>query len=158
MSDHQKVEFESALRRIKRSAVDFSFSGRTLASLGESFYCYVPRLLRELEFGHVADLSYIEITSYYAAGSWAIDDLILLLERIADKAGIFDTQIAVATASASPTVDSDASGTSIHFVPAFQDSEPDQIGPLSSVSTGNIQARSEVVAKDSAPERVAMTT
>ncbi len=75
-SEHQKAEFESALRRITRSGVGFAFSGRTLASLGESFYCYVPRLLRDLEFGQVAGLSYSEVTSYYAAGSWAIAEMV----------------------------------------------------------------------------------
>lgn len=153
-SEHQKAEFESALRRITRSGVGFALSGRTLASLGESYYCYVPRLLRELEFGHVAGLSYSDVTSFYAAGSWAIDDLIRLLERIADEAGVTYSQIASATAPVPPEGDSVASGTSIHIAPAFQDDEPAQVGPLASESTGNIQSTHEVIAEDSGPESV----
>ncbi|MEZ5947644.1 MAG: sigma factor-like helix-turn-helix DNA-binding protein [Planctomycetaceae bacterium] len=102
----------------------------------------------------MAGLSYSEVTSYYAADSWAIDDLIRLLERIADEAGVSDSQIASATVPATPKGDSVASGTSAHSAPAFQDDEPAQFSPLESESTENIETRSEVLAEDSGPEPV----
>jgi hypothetical protein len=102
MPNQQRREFDSVSRRITRLCEDAEYIGRSLASLGESFHCYVPRLLRELDLVQLAKLSYADITSNYAAGSWAIDDLIGLLERIADDAGVFDQHTGSADCSLNP--------------------------------------------------------
>jgi hypothetical protein len=154
MPDHQKAEFESALRRISRSGVGFAFSSRTLASLGESFHCYVPRLLRELEFGYVAGFSYMDVTSYYTAGSRAIGDLIRLLERISDEVGVVDSHMGSATTSISSDEDSVAGGSSIHGIPPSQGDAPAQVDPLAPKLTGNIQIGCKVGAEDSGLEHV----
>ncbi len=83
----QKHVFESVKRRAAQPQVIAWFTGQNLATIGESLCVYVPRLVREHCFESFLALSYEEIGSVYGSGSWAIDDLIRLLERIADKAG-----------------------------------------------------------------------
>ncbi len=67
-----------------------AFAGQDLATIGESLCCYVPRLLRHLGFEQLLVMSSAEIESLYGTGSWAIDDLIRLLERIADETGALE--------------------------------------------------------------------
>ena len=68
-------------------------AGRNLAEFGESLCCYVPRLFRLFKLKVLISLSYVELPSYYETDSWAIDDLVLLLRRIADEVGMVDSEI-----------------------------------------------------------------
>lgn len=85
--ERQRNAFDLAQRRATQQRVLSAFAGQDLATIGESLYCYVPRLLRHLEFEQLLVVSSAEIESLYGTGSWAIDDLIRLLERIADETG-----------------------------------------------------------------------
>ena len=109
MAERQKATYESALRRATQHASSSGLFSRKLASLGETFHCYVPRLLRDMEFANLTTLSYVDITSHYAAGSWAIDDLNRLLERIADEAGM----VTVETTPHSEAAETDGILTSV---------------------------------------------
>jgi hypothetical protein len=156
-SEHQRAAFEVAIRRITSPALIVALSNRTLASLGEAFYCYVPRLLRDLEFNHVAGFSYSEATSYYDAGSWAIDDLICLLERIADDAGVTSSQTSSENAPAANIPDAVASGTFIESAGKTDVDESVQFIPLVPQLSGAIDTRSTLVPSDSGPECVTCT-
>ena len=85
--ERQSNEFHSAQSRATQQRVLSAFAGQDLATIGESLCCYVPRLLRQLGFEQLLLMSFAEIESLYGTCSWAIDDLIRLLERIADETG-----------------------------------------------------------------------
>ncbi len=85
--EQQRDAFHVAQRTAAGYETISAFAGQTLATIGESLYCYVPRLLRPLGFEQLLTMSFAEVGRFYATGSWAIDDLIRLLQRIADEAG-----------------------------------------------------------------------
>ena len=85
--ERQRNAFHLAQRRATQQRVLSAFAGQDLATIGESLYCYVPRLLRQLGFEQLLVMPSAEIESLYGIDSWAIDDLIRLLERIADETG-----------------------------------------------------------------------
>ena len=85
--ERQQDAFHATQRRAAGDQSLSTFAGQDLATIGESLCCYVPRLLRHLDFEQLLVMPYAEIESLYGTDSWAIDDLICLLGRIADDAG-----------------------------------------------------------------------
>ncbi len=59
--ERQSNEFHLAQRRATQQRVLSAFAGQDLATIGESLYCYVPRLLRQLGFEQLLVMSYAEI-------------------------------------------------------------------------------------------------
>lgn len=83
--ERQRNAFHLTQQKAAGHEARSAFAGQDLATIGESLCCYVPRLLRHLGFEQLLVMSSAEIESLYGTGSWAIDDLIRLLERIADE-------------------------------------------------------------------------
>lgn len=88
--NEQQDAFRARQKKAAGGRLHSAFSGRDLAMIGESLCCYVPRLVRHLGFEQLLVMPYAEIERLYGADSWAVDDLIRLLERIADEAGTND--------------------------------------------------------------------
>ena len=90
--ERQRDAFEAARKRAAQLITHEDIAGRSLAEFGESLCCYVPRLFRLFKLEDLISLSYVELPLYYETDSWAIDDLVLLLRRIADEAGVVDSE------------------------------------------------------------------
>ena len=92
--ERQRDAFHVAQRKAAGYGTSSAFAGQDLATIGESLRCYVPRLLRHLGLGQLLTMSHAEVACFYETGSWAIDDLIRLLERIADETGAEENGVA----------------------------------------------------------------
>ena len=121
--ERQRNAFHLAQRRATQQRVLSAFASQVLATIGESLYCYVPRLLRHLGFEQLLVMSSAEIESLYGTGSWAIDDLIRLLERIADEAGAEENGAANELPPVTIDGDSIAGTESVHSVPLNRSAE-----------------------------------
>lgn len=123
-SERQKHEFESVQRRAAQQQVIAVFGGQTLCTIGEALFCYVPRLVRDECFESFLTQSYEEIAERYGSGSWAIDDLIRLLERVADEVGVPEIESSSEAAQVSPKPDATGGG---QFASAELPNERDEI-------------------------------
>ena len=85
--ERQRHAFQLAQKLAAQQRTRSALSGQNLGAIGESLYCYVPRRLRDVGIDDLLAMSFEDVASLYDAGSWAINDLIRLLERFADDAG-----------------------------------------------------------------------
>ena len=142
--ERQRDAFHVAQRKAARYETSSAFAGRDLATIGESLYCYVPRLLRHLGFEQLLAMSFAEVGRFYATGSWAIDDLIRLLERIADEAGAEENGAAPELPPVTIDGDSPVGGESVHSVSLTHGDEIESVAsPHSPVSHGDEQLNDE---------------
>ena len=86
--EHQRDKFEAVRQRVAQLVLSESDAGRSLEAIGASLSCYVPRLIRHLTLDALLCISQVELSRHYDFGSWAIGDLVLLLERLADELGV----------------------------------------------------------------------
>ncbi len=130
-----------------------AFAGQDLATIGESLCCYVPRLLRHLGFEQLLVMSSAEIESLYGTGSWAIDDLIRLLERIADETGAEENGANPEPPAVTIGDDSLVGNESVRSVPWKHTAEFESVAsPHSPVSHGNEELSDEADATSSEQE------
>ena len=143
--ERQRNAFELAQRRAAQHRPRSAFAGQVLGTIGESLYCYVPRLLRPLCFEQLLMMPYAEVACLYDNGSWAIDDLICLLERIADEAGAEENRAAPELCPVTSDGDSFVGSESVRWVPSNHNAEFQPIAsPHSHVPSGGEELSAEV--------------
>ncbi len=153
--ERQRNAFDLAQRRAAQHRGRSEFAGQVLGTIGESLYCYVPRLLRHLGFEQLLMMPHAEVACLYDTGSWAIDDLIRLLERISDEAGAEENGAAPELPSATIDGDSLVGSESVRRVPSNLNAEFQPVAsPHSPVPSGGEELNDEAGANRSEPETV----
>ena len=154
--ERQRDAFHVAQRKAEAGyETSSAFAGRDLATIGESLCCYVPRLLRHLGFEPLLAMSFAEVGRFYSTDSWAIDDLIRLLERIADEAGAEENGAAPELPPVTIDGDSMAGNESVRSVPLQHSAEFESVAATHSPASHGDEQLSDEAGETSSEQATA---